>query len=139
MEHKVYKGLIEIGDYGESDKVLFVGRETNTDPLCDILMDDREEFGEYLTVRYYICSEEIDEKDLLPTFLKQLLGGPADNIEYVVHYSEDTGYLWTDENLIVGGHDLLEELRGYAGYWLHMEIDFSKESAGIERSGGNDR
>ena len=37
-------------------------------------------------------------------------------------YSEYTGYLWTDEEVLIGGHDLIEELRGCEGKWLLLEI-----------------
>src|SRR5437868_3327415 len=43
------------------------------------------------------------------------------------HYSEITGYLWTDENLMVGGHDLLDELRSHKGSFVHLEIAYSKD------------
>jgi hypothetical protein len=41
----------------------------------------------------------------------------------VDRYSETTGYLWTDEKLQVGGHDLIEELSGSAGKFLIFEAD----------------
>ena len=37
-------------------------------------------------------------------------------------YSEITGYLWTDEELNVGGHDLMAELKSNVGKWLILEI-----------------
>jgi hypothetical protein len=31
--------------------------------------------------------------------------------------------LWTDEDLNVGGHDLLEEIRSYLGKFIYLEVD----------------
>ena len=45
------------------------------------------------------------------------------NVDLQSRYSEITGYLWTDEDLNVGGHDLLAELKGHVGKWLIMEVE----------------
>ncbi|MNJ80064.1 hypothetical protein D3C77_783070 [compost metagenome] len=45
------------------------------------------------------------------------------DVGYGARYSELTGYLWTDEYLKVGGHDIIEELRSYVGKWLILEIE----------------
>jgi hypothetical protein len=45
-------------------------------------------------------------------------------------YSEDTGYLWTDEELNVGGHDLLGELESHEGRYCLLEIRYSHEVPG---------
>ena len=42
-------------------------------------------------------------------------------------YSDYTGYLWTDENLKIGGHDLLDELKEDCGKWLFLTIEYKDE------------
>jgi hypothetical protein len=40
--------------------------------------------------------------------------------------SEYTGYLWTDEDLMVGGHDLLAELKSHLGKFCHLYVHYSR-------------
>ena len=42
-------------------------------------------------------------------------------------YSEITGYLWTDEVVKIGGHDLLKEFETHLGKYLYMEIEYYEE------------
>lgn len=43
--------------------------------------------------------------------------------EYFHHYSDYTGYLWTDEEFKCGGHDLLQILKSHIGEYIHIEIE----------------
>ncbi len=92
--------------------------------LAEIIGDDIAEYGHYLTVKYFTSIVEISE-DNLPLELAKMLMGVGEGI-YELVYSETTGYLWTTEELKVGGHDLRQELCGFIGKYLHMEISFSK-------------
>lgn len=47
--------------------------------------------------------------------------------DYYHRYSDYTGYLWTDENFICGGHDLLEILSSHLGEYIYMEIELYKK------------
>lgn len=73
-----------------------------------------------VSVRYYLANTALSEEDLQRAAVHTLLGAPR--AEYALRYSEITGYLWTDETLQIGGHDLLAELRGHLGSFLHLEI-----------------
>ena len=44
--------------------------------------------------------------------------------DYGARYSEITGYLWTDEDLTVGGHDLIKIFRENAGKYLWLEVTY---------------
>jgi hypothetical protein len=46
---------------------------------------------------------------------------------YFNAYSEITGYLWTEESLMIGGHDLLEIFRSHVGHYLVLEITYNQE------------
>ena len=117
---KVYRGKIEYRPCEEKSDVLFLSRLK--EPLAYIIRQDMGSLGDYLSVQYYISDKELDEDQLQINFLNQLEGiGDAD---YNVHYSELTGYLWTDENLHVGGHNLLEELKSYRGKFLYLKITY---------------
>jgi hypothetical protein len=61
---------------------------------------------------------------------------PAESIEHVAveilyghmiadnsgRYSEYTGFLWWDEEFKIGGHDLLNQIRGCVGKYLILEV-----------------
>jgi hypothetical protein len=46
-------------------------------------------------------------------------------------YSEITGYLWTDEEIMVGGHDLIEELHDHLGKFCHLEITYLAQDSHV--------
>lgn len=121
MATKVYEGLIRAGDYRENWDALFLGESDQ--PLADILGNDRTDFGPYASVRYFIYAtpKTIDELD---EGLVRRLAGEMD-ADYTDSYSEITGYLWTDEDIKVGGHDLLAELRSHLGWFAYIEITWS--------------
>lgn len=112
---KTYQGLLSLHSYGESDDILFLS--SLSEPLVVELewMEDRN-----VTVRYWVTEKKISKEEAQLDFMKQVAG--CVNTEFTVRYSELTGYLWTDEELQVGGHDLLEELRSSVGKWLIIEI-----------------
>jgi hypothetical protein len=125
---KVYNGLLVATNNGEEDDLLGLmikdGSDWHTEILADMIKDDIYN-GNYLSVLYFISDKKLSKDELIEQHLKILYG--IGDIEYRVRYSETTGYLWTDEEINVGGHDLLEELKSYFGEWLYMEIEYSKE------------
>lgn len=82
--------------------------------------------GNFVTVRYYLSDKEATKDELVEDFLINTLYGNMES-EYGARYSEYTGYLWTDDNLRVGGHDLLSELGDADGKYLYMIIELDKE------------
>ena len=120
-ELKVLSGWIQMEEDENCHDSLFLrndGSDEEDDPLADRLdfMNRRQ-----VTVRYWIaekrCTKEEASEDLMGTLM-----GRAES-DFGARYSEYTGYLWTDENIDVGGHDLLSELRGYNGQFLILEIE----------------
>ena len=86
----------------------------------------KEEYGNYLTVRYWISDKEKTRRELLEETVKLIFG--IGDVEYNNNYSEITGYLWTDANLIIGGHNLLNELYNNVGKYCLLEIEYFDES-----------
>lgn len=122
---KVYTGRIIEQDYREAVYILFL--EGNTEPLAEIVARDLYHVGNYVSVSYFISAERKTKAQLEDSLIRVLSGDLE--AEYTDHYSDLTGYLWTDENLIVGGHNLIEEFRSYLGKYLYLEITYhgSKE------------
>ena len=131
MHRKTYRGMLVLGSNGEEDDILFLEpRESFDVPLAEIIKDDLSMYGNFLSVHLYISDKEIPADKVEESFVMSFYGlGDAD---YWMHFSEYTGYLWTDEDLKVGGHDLLEQLKSNKGKYLHMVIDFHKDKLGFE-------
>lgn len=112
-----YSGLLSL-HYNGDDDILFLSSVRQ--PLIDELyfMANKK-----CTVRYWITDKQTTKEEAQEEFVKTLFGMAQQ--AYGAHYSEMTGYLWTDEKLNVGGHDLADELRSNVGKWLHIEIETS--------------
>lgn len=126
MSHtSIYKGLIVLG-HGENDSAVTLYLPPHDrDVLAEQIEWAMAEYGQYLTARYIISDRALTDKEAVEVPARIACGmGFA---EYAEAYSEITGYLWTDQNIQIGGHDLQEELRGYAGKWLWLEITYDKK------------
>lgn len=117
MELKTYKGIVKQNHYGENSDTLFIGEDNQ--PIAEIFKEDFE--NKQVTVRYWTSDEEKTKEQLQKSMLRKLFGDVDAN--YSDAYSDTTGYLWTDEKLNVGGHDLLEEIRSYLGKYIYLEVD----------------
>lgn len=99
------------------------------EPLAETIGDDLERHGRYASVRYWTADAPMGDEEIAEGAIRAMLGGEAD-AQYSPRYSDVTGYLWTDEDITVGGHDLLEELKSQAGRYCLLEIGYAKEPAG---------
>jgi hypothetical protein len=86
----------------------------------DVVIDDEPVAEALLSFRdrpafacYAISDRPIAVADLLTANIMEASG--AVEADYDVAYSEVTGYLWTDEEGTIGGHDLVKEFRSAAG------------------------
>lgn len=120
-------GWISLRDYGESSNVVNVSdderplAERLIDEISDYDRDDNFRVEKQLSVKYWICDKEASKDEAISEVLKRLDGSAE--IEFCARYSDLTGYLWTDEQLNVGGHDLLREIASSEKKWLILEID----------------
>jgi hypothetical protein len=116
MEQLIYKGIITEGDFSENYDALFIGEG---EPIAKILEEEIQ--GKQVSVRYWISDTEKTKEELTENMIMTMAG--AVDADYSDRYSDVTGYLWTDEELNIGGHDLLSELRDNAGKFIWLEID----------------
>jgi hypothetical protein len=123
---------------GESEHITIDG-----DPLAELVEDLTEKF---LTVRYWITDEPIDLNKAIETTVEQAMG--FGDCDFQIHHSDRTGYLWTDEDFKVGGHDMIAEMGSFIGKHVLMEIevgpgnDITRKMQDMFRSsykGANDR
>lgn len=129
-EARRYRGILAEHDHGEGMDILFL--DPGEDPLAEMIMDDIDRHGHYLTVRYWTADAARSDDDMIEGALWELLGRGDADFHHV--YSEITGYLWTEETIEVGGHDLLEELRSQKGRYCLLEIAYSREPADTANS-----
>jgi hypothetical protein len=113
-----FEGILSLGSNGEEDRILFL----DNDIFAELIKGFIRQHGSNLTVRYWIADQPLSPDQLNENFLASLYG--AAECEYSVRYSEYTGYLGTDEEINVGGHDLLTELKSAEGKFLRMEVEF---------------
>lgn len=117
MKQLIYKGIIEEKDHGDNSCALFLS-EYN-EPLAELL--DSEIYKKQVSVRYFIANQPETRAQLIEGLIQKLYGDA--HAIYQDAYSDYTGYLWTDEELKIGGHDLLSELRTHKGKYCYLEID----------------
>ena len=127
---ETYTGKLTKWSNGEEDDILSL--EGTDCPLAETIKDHMATHGRYLTVRYWTAEKEMSADELTEvTVMMQCGVGKAD---YGVAYSEITGYLWTTEELEVGGHDVLEELKSQIGKWLRLEIEYARATPNVALS-----
>ncbi len=122
-----YRGILAVRYHGEADDILFLdntGRRSYDEPLAETISDDLDRCGRYASVRYWTADAPLPDDAIAESAVRAMLGDLE--AEYAACYSDVTGYLWTDEDINVGGHDLLEELKAQAGRYLLLEISYSK-------------
>lgn len=133
IEQKVYQGwlwdtnqggryLSEEGEYLEEGLYLRPA-ELDGEEFADVLSDLlKDEIGnKQVSVRYWINDKSCTREEAKGHFTNKLLG--ILDAEWNPVYGDVTGFLWADEHLRVGGHDLLRELRSFHGRWLILEVD----------------
>ena len=117
MQQLIYKGLIAEQSKGENDYALFIGEME--EPIASEFEEEMQ--GKQVSVRYWISNTEKTKEELTENMIMAISGSV--DADYGDAYSDYTGYLWTDEELKVGGHDLLDELRSNVGKYVYMEVD----------------
>jgi len=128
MEKRTYAGRLEEHDHGEAIDILFLSGID--EPLAETL---EWMTGKQVCVRYWITDKQVTKDEAQEEFMNRLLG--AADVKFSSHYSDITGYLWTDEDLNVGGHDLLREFRSSIGSWLILEVEEVTPNASLSGRG----
>lgn len=123
---KTYRGWLSLHSSGEANDILFLS--TVREPFAEAIQDDLGAHGHFVTVRYFVSDTDKTPDELTENLIRVVSGDL--HADYGDHYSEYTGYLWTDEEVKVGGHDLLEELKGSVGKFAHIAMEYSKTSEG---------
>jgi hypothetical protein len=113
-----FSGIVREDDYGDNWLALFLG--DTGDPLAIQIEEADIPEGALVAVRWF-ASDTPKTIDDAETDLLQALDGVVD-AEYGDVWSEVTGYLWTNEWVKVGNHDIIKELRSEVGRFAYVEI-----------------
>lgn len=124
---KTYQGLLSLHSWGEAEDILFLSNLQ--EPLAEVLQDNIAH--QTVTARYWITDKPATKEEAQENFVKEIMG--ATDCDFGSHYSELTGYLWTDEEIKIGGHDLMRELRSHVGKWLILEVEIHPEAPSVSR------
>jgi hypothetical protein len=110
----IYKGILEIDEYG----CLNCGDS--------YLVEDVEAHfkkGDNVFIRYYVTDKEVTEEEAKEALILKTIGGNVDELEFVLDaYSEYT-IMELEEHLVVGGHDLFNELQDCEGKFLTLIVE----------------
>ena len=91
--------------------------------------DESWDFEKLVTVRYGISDKPIKDLDvLMADYVMQLYGDSE--LKSTIFATDVTGYIWTNENFQVGGHDIIEEIDAEwtnNGKYLFLEITIHEE------------
>lgn len=93
-------------------------------PLTQRMEEDYSWTGKYASVRMLTGDTPIDLDNLDETYIVSMMG-EVDS-RYYHCYSDYTGYLWTEEDFKVGGHNLVFILQSHLGEYIHLEIELYK-------------
>ena len=116
MEKVIFKGFIRQSDYCDNSFTTVIGNK-NT-PISMIFYENFD--GENVTARYFISETEKSIEELEENLILTSCG--CLHADYSDRYSEITGYLWTDEEIMIGCHDLLSEINENIGKYIYLEL-----------------
>lgn len=120
MNQLIYNGLLCLRSWGEADDILYLS--TLERPLIEELEIIHKK---KVTVRYWITDKQITKEEA--NNITALMAEGIVDANLWAQYSEITGYLYTDEELNIGGHNLLQELKSFIGKWVYLEIQMHVE------------
>ena len=126
MDQKfVFEGRVGHVDYyrGDINDVLLLDNPADPDdgnPLVERFAEALGKERKQVSIRYFISMEPLTEEQRTDVEVQIAVGeGYA---EFVSRYSDLTGYLWTDQEMTVGGHDLENEIGSHEGKWCRLEL-----------------
>ena len=141
-ETRTYAGWITEGEWGDNfdaigltpnrviprpfnmwGKTEYDWPSLEVEPIARMISEDRDELGKFVTLRHVISDAETTIEEAEARLLAFMDG---DQVEYRDVWSDVTGYLWTEEHLKIGGHDVIEELRGNLTRYCVIEVTYAE-------------
>lgn len=83
----------------------------------------KEFVGKVITLRYWVFNKAIvTVEEATELMLESIFEIGAVHSKCIHHWSEMTGYLYTTEECVVGGHDMLFILKSFIGLHVLLEV-----------------
>lgn len=83
--------------------------------------------GKIITLRYWVFNRAVlTVEEATELMLEDMFSIGGVSAKCVHNWSEITGYLYTTEECIIGGHDMLHQLKGYMGKHVLMEVTINQ-------------
>lgn len=121
MNTIIYEGFLSIGQAAGCP-----GESNYKDAMLLVDQSIAEELdwmtGKNVSVRYWVTDEKASLEQVQAAHMETVMG--VVDAKFIHYYSEVTGYLYTTENLVIGGHNLLQELESFIGKYLILAIDY---------------
>ena len=120
MRRKEYKGYIAICEYG----FLTLDEDKNESYGSSLAGDIEEDWkkGQKVSLRYYIGEEPMTLEQATTALIEKTFGGEV-NAKYILDaYSEYT-IMEMEENLQIGGHDMIGELYSHEGKYAVIVVE----------------
>ncbi len=114
---KTYQGFLRLDYYKEDDEILHLSGFD--EPLAEVLSAEIK--NKFVTARYWITDKKCSKEEAVESYIRELYGKTYCKVGAC--YSEYTGYLWTDEECEIGGHDIIQELHSFVGKYLILEVE----------------
>jgi len=112
----ILRGFLKEQAFGEGEALYLSDNER---PLVERLEEIK---NKQVSIRWFASKEEKTFWQVEEALTKVIMG-EAEEVRLNSSFgSEYTGYLWTNEDLVIGGHDFIEELRSFEGQFINMEV-----------------
>jgi len=123
----------------ENREIIVLAEELNN-LLTRLEYDCKRSEGISASITYHVTNVALNEDELILSMMKTMEGEPES--KYGHHFSDLTGYLWTDEKFIINNHNVIDEIYSqvsgeYGKYsledklkeqkkFLYFKVEFSK-------------
>lgn len=111
---RVYQGLIDTDKCG----CLTCGN-------CTLISQINDDFqaGQRVLVQYFIADKPITENEAIESLVLKSIGGDIDSLDFVLECYSCWTILDYNEELVIDGHDLFQELSDSDGKYLLLIIE----------------
>lgn len=113
-----FNGKIVLGSEWDS---LYIGDENISSEVQDWCN------GDIVKLKYYISDKPIEEYKVVENFLKTFYEGVCDADGTYMYGSSWTGCYGKNDELSVGGHDIIAELSEHKGKYCYLVVEMKDD------------
>jgi hypothetical protein len=116
----VLQGLLNVDEYD----LLCLSTDIKHERLADALeshLDDK--IGQLISVNYFITNQEVTLEECKMALIHKVCGGSLDKIQFILEAYSEWTIIEKEEHFVVGGHDLITELKTYDGKYVTLVIE----------------